>query len=159
MKDEERQLIDELLAPLAQISPAQRARGRSIERRHRLIALALAALLLLLLLGATWPALDLTASPERTPDAPGHSLGCLKLVGGDAAHAEAALSARGYEVHWGLVTYEPPNGQMFVRRLVPNVAPSDVVEDIEVDQAGDILVFVHQADDIYAPPINPPDCP
>jgi hypothetical protein len=159
MRDDERQLIDELLAPLRQISPAQRARGRSVERRHRLIALALAGLLLLLVLGATWTALDLTASPDRMPDAPGRSLGCLKLVGGDAAHAEAMLSARGYEVRWGLVTYEPPNGQMFVRGLVPDVAASDVVEEIEFDQTGDVLVFVHRADDLYAPPVNPPDCP
>jgi hypothetical protein len=159
MNDQERQLIDEMLAPLRQISPARRDRGRSIERRHRKIALVFAAFLLLLVLGATWTALDLTASPKPTPDVPGGSLGCLKLVGGDAAHAAQVLSERGYEVHWGLATYEPPNGQMFVRRLVPTVGASDVVEEIELDQTGAVLVFVHQADDLYAPPVNPPDCP
>ena len=156
--DLERQ-IDELLAPLAQIAPAQRRRGRTIARHYALVAAAVAVLLAVLAVGATWAAYELTASPAPTPASPGGSLACLDLVGRDARNAERVLRARGYTIDWKLLRYEAPDGKMFTTTSPPSVADSSIIDDVDAGEAGHVILFVHAGDDPYAPTPIPLRCP
>jgi hypothetical protein len=154
-----RHLIDELVAPMSQIAPADRRRGRAVARRHALIAVALVALLVLVAIAATWATLDLTASPERSPVSRHNQLACLDLVGGSAAHAEDTLKSLDYSIEWRFVTYDPPDGQTFTTTAPESVEPTTIVEDAAQGHDGSVIVFVHAADDTLAPPPTPAPCP
>jgi hypothetical protein len=155
--DLERQ-IDELLAPLARIAPAERRERRSVTRRYTLVAVAVAVVLAMLAAGATWAVYKLTASPSPTPVSPRGSLACLDLVAGNADHAARVLTAHGYTIEWKFLRYEAPDGKMFTTSSPSSVAASAIVEDVDADAAGHILVFVHAADDPFAPPSTPLGC-
>jgi hypothetical protein len=155
--DLERQ-IDELLAPLARIAPAERSERRSVSRSYTLVAIAIAVGLAMLAVGATWAVYELTVSPPPTPVSPHGSLACLDLVAGDAGHAESVLSAHGYTIEWKFLRYEAPDGKMFTTSSPSSVAASAIVEDVDAGTAGHVLVFVHAADDPYAPTPTPLGC-
>jgi hypothetical protein len=158
MSVDPRHPIDEILAPLGRITPADRANGRSVERRHKLVGLLVAGVLLVVCIGATWGAYELTtASPDPTPDSPGGPLACLHLAGGTAGQAQDTLAARGYTVRWRLLRYGPD--RTFVATEPHTVDPGAVVEDVELQEGSTVIVFVHLADDVNAPSVEPRACP
>jgi hypothetical protein len=157
--DELRGPIDTLLAPLATIEPAQRQRGHSIARRDRLIGVALSLIAVLLLTAATWATLELTSSAERSPVSPGQPLACLNLVGGSATHAEDVLGQQNLAIDWRIAVYQAPDGKTWTTTEVGSVAADAIVEDVARADATTVYVFVHHADDPYAPTATPPACP
>lgn len=159
MTEDLKHLIDDLIRPMAHITPADRHRARFVARRRILMAAILAALLVLIAIAATWATLDLTASPERSPVSQHRQLGCLDLVGASAAHAEKTLTPLGYSIEWRFVTYDPPDGQTFTTTAARSVGPTTIVEDVVRGQGASVIVFVHAADDAFAPPPRPAPCP
>jgi hypothetical protein len=149
--------VDSLVAPLGAISPARRDRGRPVVRRHAVLAAVAAVVLVLLAAGATWAAIELTATPDTTPVSPGGRLACLGLVGGRADHARQVLDDRGYPIQWRLVTYNPPDGATWTATAAADVPADSVVERVAASATG-VLVFVHRADDAYAPVPRPSTC-
>jgi hypothetical protein len=149
--------IDEILAPLGEITPADRRRGRPvIARHHRLAALAI-ALLVLLGVGATYAAYRFEASATPTPISPGGSLACLDLVGRSASHAHSLLAKRDLHIVWRLTHYSA-DGKHFTT-TAPHSVPGDaIVEDAVSDGAGHVLLFVHLHGDAHAPAASPPRC-
>lgn len=157
--DELRPAIDALLAPLATMKPAQRPRGRSIARRDRLIGVVFLVVAVLLVAAATWATLELTSSAERSPVSPGQPLACLNLVGGSATHAEDVLGQQNLAIDWRLAVYQAPDGKTWTTTEVGSVAADAIVEDVARADATTVYVFVHRADDPYAPTPTPPACP
>jgi hypothetical protein len=157
VNDDLQRTVDNLVAPLATIAPASRARGRRVLRRRWLPIMAAATILATVAAGATWATVELTESPTPSPTSPGGSLNCLDLVGGTAANAEAVLADRGYTIDWRLITHEPPNGTSAKSTAAKSVPDSAIVERVFSESPGAVFVFVHLADDPYAkPPIAPP---
>jgi hypothetical protein len=112
--------------------------------------------IVLLALAATWTAFELSAEPAQAPQG---QLACLDLVGGTAGRAEDILRRRGYEVKWSLLRYEPPDGSMFSQTDSISVPATSIVDEIEATGARTATVFVHAADDTYAPVPKPVPCP
>jgi hypothetical protein len=149
-------VVDEIVAPLASIQPAERIHARNTRRRE-LVAIAIAVLLLLIAVAATVAAYELTAEADPTPVSPGGSLACLDLVAGTAGHAERVLGDRGYRIEWQLLDYQA--GGFFSQTQPDSVASSAVVEDVEAAEDRTVIVFVHAADDPDAPVPRPVPCP
>jgi hypothetical protein len=149
----------QLLAPLEDIPPADRGRGRPVLRRHKILGVALAIVLLAITLGATWAAINLTATPAKSPGSRGRALACLHLVGRSAGHAETVLSHQGYTVTWRLMRYLPPDGKQFTVSTVPRVPSSAIVENLAAAGGKSVIVFVHFAADHRAPAPPQPACP
>jgi hypothetical protein len=154
-----REIVDGIVAPLAGIAPAERGRGRDLRRRRLVVLLAASVAFLLLAVAAAWTVMELTAEPAPTPVSPSGRLSCLDLVGGTAGHAENVLHDRGYTVEWSLLRYQPPDGRMFTQTAESSVAKTAIVEDVEQGDGNAVTVFVHAADDAYAPTPKPFPCP
>jgi hypothetical protein len=151
--------ITNLLTPMSEIRPANRARGRAVVRRHGIYGLVVLVAVLAVTIGATWAATNLTSTPRTSPQGRGQPLACLGLSGRTAGHALTVLTARGYSINWRIMHYVPPNGQQFTVRASTTAPTSAIV--LSIAYAGDksVIVFVHRAGDDLAPAAPPNVCP
>jgi hypothetical protein len=140
-----------LLAPLSEIPPANRARGRAIVRRHKIYGLAVLFALLAITLGATWAAVDLARTPPASPQGRGQPLACLGLTGRSAGRAASVLTARGYSISWRIMHYLPPNGKQFTVKTSASAPKTAIVHNIASAGPKSVIVFVHLAGDHLAP--------
>lgn len=151
--------IDHLLAPLDEIPPADRSRGRAVDRRHRMIGAAVALTLIIVAVGATWASIQATKSATSTPLTPPNPLACRSLISGSAIHAETILTRDGYQIRWRLQRYQPPTGDTAIVSAPPSVPGSAIVQNVTSDGPHAVIVFVHLASDPYAPKTTPTRCP
>jgi hypothetical protein len=158
VSDDLERLVGDLLAPLNDIAPAQRSRGRAVIRRHHLLAVVVAALVVVLAAGATWATLQFTASPTPTPVSPGQPLACLGLVGGTAGDAQTILSDHGYAIEWHLATFNPPDGSTFTVVAQASVPADAIVRQVLGSSPDTVIVVVSLPSDTYAPPVTPEPC-
>ncbi len=152
--------ITRLLTPMNEIRPANRAHGRAVVRRHKMYGLVVLAAVLVITIGATWAAANLTSTPRTSPQGRGQPLACLGLSGRTAGHAVSVLTSRGYSISWRIIHYLRPAGQRFTVKRSASVPKSAIVFNIA--SAGDtssVIVFVHLAGDKLAPAAPPNLCP
>ncbi|MDX6591780.1 MAG: hypothetical protein QOJ13_976 [Gaiellales bacterium] len=152
-------IVDGIVAPLADIAPAERGHARDLRRRRLVLAFVVSMVIVVLAAAATWTVLELTADATRTPVSPRGELACLDLVGGSAGDAAAVLRDKGYLVKWRLVEYQPPDGSAFSASEPRSVPETAIVEDVVGAQDGTVIVLVHGADDAYAPAPRAVPCP
>jgi hypothetical protein len=152
-----REIVDGIVAPMAGIAPAERRRARRRDRQRLVLALVLVTAVVLIAVATAWKVLEST-EPAPTPVSPGGELACLDLVGGTAARAEGVLRDRGFVIEWRLVRYHA-DGATFTATTEAAVPQSAIVEDVDRGRDATAIVFVHAADDAYAPIPVPLPCP
>lgn len=158
MNDDLERQIDHLLAPLGEIPPADRNRGRAAAPRHRVIGAAVVVCLVVIAVGATWATIQLAERASTTPVTPPNSLSCLRLIGGSAKHADTALTHAGYQIRWRLLRYQPPNGKTATVTSPPSVPDSAIVENVASNGPRSVIVLVHLAGARFAPRITTTQC-
>jgi len=147
--------LEQLLAPLANVTPVTRADRRSGRSSYRPAA-AIALVVVAIGSAATYKVYETT----RDTMAPAtqvrltHAMSCL--VGGTARRAATMLPRHGYTVRWQLLTYQTAS-------LAETTNPGSVAADSVVESVwptgNTVLLVVHAADDPNAPPaVSSPGC-
>jgi len=168
-------LVARLLAPLAMLEPAHwpgpprtpgpfpRAwlprRSRPRIRRLAMVACVLAGGAV----GSAGYALEtwVTRPAEPSPISPGGPLSCLPILGRPGQEAAALLAADRISVSWRFTRYADPDSGASLT-TAPSAPPlPSVVEGVEANPDGGVIVFLRALADPFAPPLasHLPGCP